>query len=103
MDKKNYTVILVPHARAKFRKFQVSSLQLRLASMALVALGASSAYVTWSYLTAPIDGPFRGSVRIASMLGGGDGETLSFLKEKERSSPDIQFLTLPRYDPVILY
>lgn len=59
--------------------------------------------IHWDDLTAPIDGPFRGSVRIASMLGGGDGETLSFLKEKERSSPDIQFLTLPRYDPVILY
>jgi len=55
MEKKNYTVILVPHAQAKFRKFQVSGLQVRLATAVLVALGVSSAYVTWSYLTTPID------------------------------------------------
>ncbi len=59
--------------------------------------------IHWDDLTAPIDGPFRGNIRIASIVTGGDGETLAFLQSKEASSDNLDFLTLPRFDPIVLF
>ena len=55
MDGKRYTIILVPHTRAKFRKFQVSS---RLLWSGVAALGlviATAATLGWLFLAAPVD------------------------------------------------
>ena len=59
--------------------------------------------IHWDGLTAPIEGPFRGEVRAAGVLSGGTDATLDFLKARERTHPEIQFMTLPRYDPVVLF
>lgn len=59
--------------------------------------------IHWDSLTGPIEGPFRGPVRIASVLGQGGDETLAFLKAKQAANPGLELITLPRYDAVILY
>ena len=59
--------------------------------------------IHWDSLTGPIDGPFTGPVRLLFALSGGGEETLAFLKEKEAAEPTIRLLTLPRYEPVLLY
>jgi L-ascorbate metabolism protein UlaG (beta-lactamase superfamily) len=59
--------------------------------------------IHWDSLTGPIEGPFTGPVRAAAFLSEGSDRTLAFLKEKEAASPVIRFLTLPRYDPVVLF
>lgn len=55
MDKKRYTIILVPHTRARFRKFQVSAHQLWSSVAILGTLTASAAVIGWLFLTSPID------------------------------------------------
>ena len=55
MDGKRYTIILVPHTRAKFRKFQISS---RLLWSGVIAAGlvlAAATVLGWLYLAAPVD------------------------------------------------
>ena len=59
--------------------------------------------IHWDSLTGPIEGPFRGSVRIQGALADGTDKMLAFLKAKEAQHPEIQFNTLPRYDPVVLF
>lgn len=59
--------------------------------------------IHWDDLTAPIEGPFRGSVRAAGFLAAGSDKTLSFLQDKAASTPNLEFTTLPRYDPVALF
>lgn len=59
--------------------------------------------IHWDSLTGPIEGPFTGPVRAAGFLSQGTQRTLEFLKAKEATNPDIEFLTLPRYDPVVLF
>jgi L-ascorbate metabolism protein UlaG (beta-lactamase superfamily) len=59
--------------------------------------------IHWDSLTGPIEGPFRGPVRIAGFLAEGTDRTLGFLREKQARNPEIQFTTLPRYDPVVLF
>jgi L-ascorbate metabolism protein UlaG (beta-lactamase superfamily) len=58
-------------------------------------------------LTASIEGPFVGEVRAASLLSSGDDRTRAFLEEKlaaaRSADPGFRILTLPRYDPVVLY
>jgi L-ascorbate metabolism protein UlaG (beta-lactamase superfamily) len=67
-------------------------------------LGASRVVpIHWDSLTGPIEGPFTGPVRAASFLSGGTDETLAFLKQKETANPSLRFLTLPRYDPVVIF
>ncbi len=56
MDGKRYTIILVPHTRAKFRKFQVSSRVLWSTLTAVSLLLAAAAVLGWLYLASPIDG-----------------------------------------------
>jgi murein DD-endopeptidase MepM/ murein hydrolase activator NlpD len=55
MDGKRYTIILVPHTRAKFRKIQVSSTALWVAVGIVGLLIASAAVIGWTYLASPID------------------------------------------------
>ena len=67
-------------------------------------LGASRVVpIHWDSLTGPIEGPFTGPVRAATFLSGGTHETLAFLKQKEAANPALRFITLPRYDPVLLF
>ena len=55
MDRKCYTIILVPHTRARFRKIQVSTVQLWGSLAVALALTASASVLGWLYLTAPVD------------------------------------------------
>lgn len=55
MERKSYTVIFVPHARAKFRKFQVTNLHLWGALGLALLLATASTVVLWTYFTASVD------------------------------------------------
>jgi len=55
MDGKRYTIILVPHTRAKFRKFQVSSRLLWSGTAAVGLVLLTAALFGWLYLAAPVD------------------------------------------------
>ena len=59
--------------------------------------------IHWDSLTGPIEGPFTGPVRAAGFLSEGTHRTLAFLREKAAAHPEIRLLTLPRYDPVVLF
>lgn len=59
--------------------------------------------IHWDSLTGPIEGPFTGLVRAASLFSGGSERLLPFLKEKEAACPEIEMATLPRYAPVVLF
>ena len=59
--------------------------------------------IHWDSLTGPIEGPFTGPVRAAGFLSAGSDRTLTFLQAKQEEHPEIRFLTLPRYDPVVLF
>jgi len=59
--------------------------------------------VHWDGLTSPIEGPFRGPVRVAALVVGSGLASLPFLQEKAIAEPDLQFVTLPRYAPVVLF
>jgi len=59
--------------------------------------------VHWDSLTGPIEGPFTGPVRIAAFLAEGADLTLAFLMKKAAAHPYIEFSTLPRYRPVVLF
>jgi L-ascorbate metabolism protein UlaG (beta-lactamase superfamily) len=59
--------------------------------------------IHWDSLTGPIEGPFTGPVSAASFLSKGGDEALAFLQQKARENYRVQFLTLPRYDEVVLF
>jgi L-ascorbate metabolism protein UlaG (beta-lactamase superfamily) len=59
--------------------------------------------IHWDSLTGPIEGPFAGEIRAASILSGDGDRTLAFLKEKESAIPGVRITTLPRYDEVVLF
>jgi L-ascorbate metabolism protein UlaG (beta-lactamase superfamily) len=59
--------------------------------------------IHWDSLTGPIEGPFTGAVRAAGFLSKGGELGLEFLQNKERANPKLHFMTLPRFDPVVLY
>jgi L-ascorbate metabolism protein UlaG (beta-lactamase superfamily) len=59
--------------------------------------------IHWDSLTAPTEGPFRGSLRAEGIIGSGADRTLAFLRAKGAANPEIAFETLPRYDPVVLF
>lgn len=59
--------------------------------------------IHWDSLTGPIEGPFRGPVRILSFLSSGGDQLLAFLERKLLQHPDLELWTLPRYDEVLLY
>ncbi|MGI9590851.1 MAG: MBL fold metallo-hydrolase [Myxococcota bacterium] len=59
--------------------------------------------IHWDSLTGPIEGAFTGPVRAAGFLAAGSDDALAFLRAKNEAHPEIRFLTLPRYDPVVLF
>jgi L-ascorbate metabolism protein UlaG (beta-lactamase superfamily) len=59
--------------------------------------------IHWDSLTGPIEGPFTGPVRAMSFLSRGTHLALEFLKRKESEHPGLRFMTLPRFDPVVLF
>jgi L-ascorbate metabolism protein UlaG (beta-lactamase superfamily) len=59
--------------------------------------------IHWDSLTAPAEGPFRGTLRAEGLLASGGDRTLAFLREKAAQNPGIAFATLPRYSAVVLF
>lgn len=59
--------------------------------------------IHWDSLTGPIEGPLRGPVKAAGLLSGDGADTLAFFKHKQAQNPQLQFISLPRYDPVVLF
>lgn len=55
MGLKYHTVIFVPHARARFRKWRVTNRQLHCALGVALSLLLGSVFTTWSFLTTSID------------------------------------------------
>ena len=55
MGLKYHTVIFVPHARARFRKWRVTNRQLHFATGVALLLVAGSLFTTWSFFTNSID------------------------------------------------
>ncbi|MEM7049743.1 MAG: M23 family metallopeptidase [Acidobacteriota bacterium] len=55
MSREHHTLIFVPHARAKLRKWKISSLQIRLAVATLALLIFGTAFITWAYLSKSVD------------------------------------------------
>lgn len=56
MARNCHTLILVPHARAKLRKWRVTNLQIGLAAGALLLLTAGSLFIGWAYFEKTVDG-----------------------------------------------
>jgi L-ascorbate metabolism protein UlaG (beta-lactamase superfamily) len=59
--------------------------------------------IHWDSLTGPAEGPFTGMVRAAAWLSKGSDELLPFLQAKQAANPNTDFITLPRYAPVVLF
>ncbi len=55
MGLKYHTVIFVPHARARFRKWRITNRQLLVAAGVATFLIAASLFTTWSFFTSTID------------------------------------------------
>jgi murein DD-endopeptidase MepM/ murein hydrolase activator NlpD len=51
MAKRHHTIILIPHAHAKLRKWQVTSLQVAIAAGAFFLLAAAAALFTWLHFS----------------------------------------------------
>jgi L-ascorbate metabolism protein UlaG (beta-lactamase superfamily) len=54
-------------------------------------------------LTGPVEGPFTGPARAAAFLSGGLEALRDFLRDKEAENPQLEFITLPRFDQVTLF
>jgi L-ascorbate metabolism protein UlaG (beta-lactamase superfamily) len=59
--------------------------------------------IHWDTLVGPIEGPFRGEMRAASILSGDGDRTLAFLRDKQARTPGLRISTLPRFDEVVLF
>jgi L-ascorbate metabolism protein UlaG (beta-lactamase superfamily) len=59
--------------------------------------------IHWDSLTGPAEGSFTGRVRAAALVIKGSERLLPFLREKEAANPRMDFVTLPRYEPVVLF
>jgi len=55
MALRHHTVIFVPHARARFRKWRISNRQLMVGSGLLILLALGSVFTTWSFFTNTVD------------------------------------------------
>lgn len=55
MAKQHHTLIFVPHARARLRKWRVTSLQLRLVVSIFAVLTLTATWISWSYLHLTVD------------------------------------------------
>jgi murein DD-endopeptidase MepM/ murein hydrolase activator NlpD len=54
MPRQRHTVILVPHAHSRLRKWQVSSLQLALGAGSLLLLGLAACWLAWSHFNTTV-------------------------------------------------
>jgi len=59
--------------------------------------------IHYDSLTAPAEGPFRGPLNAEAFLAGGLENTRLFLQQKQADNPNLRFLTLPRFDEVVLF
>jgi L-ascorbate metabolism protein UlaG (beta-lactamase superfamily) len=59
--------------------------------------------IHYDSLTAPAEGPFRGPVNAEAFLAGGLKNTRLFLAQKAADNPQLRFITLPRFDEVVLF
>jgi len=59
--------------------------------------------IHYDSLTAPAEGPFRGPLNAEAFLAGGLENTRLFLQQKQADNPSLRFLTLPRFDEVVLF
>ena len=55
MARNCHTVILVPHARARLRKWRVTNLQIGLAAAILLLLTLGSLTIGWAYFEKSVD------------------------------------------------
>lgn len=55
MANEHHTIIFVPHARARLRKWRISSLHLRIALISLFVLSGAALYITWAYFNTTVD------------------------------------------------
>jgi murein DD-endopeptidase MepM/ murein hydrolase activator NlpD len=56
MARNCHTVILVPHARAKLRKWRITNLQIGLTVAVLLLLTGGSVFIGWAYFEKSVDG-----------------------------------------------
>jgi murein DD-endopeptidase MepM/ murein hydrolase activator NlpD len=84
MDRKCYTIILVPHTRARFRKIQVSTMQIWGSLAVVLALTATASVLGWLYFTAPVD------ERQIARLHGENDELRSVNQSFEQSLQQLQ-------------
>jgi murein DD-endopeptidase MepM/ murein hydrolase activator NlpD len=54
MTRQRHTVIFVPHARARLRKWQVSNVQIALGGGFLIALSLAACWLAWSHFNTPL-------------------------------------------------
>jgi len=59
--------------------------------------------IHYDSLTGPLRGPFVGPVTAVAWVSGDEEETRAFLYKKAAANPEIQFMTLPRFEPVLLF
>ena len=52
---KHHTIILVPHARARFRKWRVTNLQIGLVLTVAILLTLGTGFILWSFLNTGVD------------------------------------------------
>ncbi len=55
MPRQHHTVIFVPHAHAKLRKWRVSNLQIGLVASGFLLLTLTAAFFTWSHFSAKVN------------------------------------------------
>jgi len=56
MGNRYHTIILVPHARARLRKWRVSNLQISLLAAFLLVATLGAVFFTWGFFTRTVDG-----------------------------------------------
>jgi murein DD-endopeptidase MepM/ murein hydrolase activator NlpD len=55
MAKRHHTIILIPHAHAKLRKWQVTNLQIGIGVASLLVLTLAAAFFTWSHFSTNVN------------------------------------------------
>jgi len=55
MAKRHHTIILIPHAHAKLRKWQVTNLQIGIVASAFLLLTLAAAFFTWSHFSTNVN------------------------------------------------
>lgn len=79
MPNQHHTIIIVPHAHAKLRKWRVTNLQIGLATGGVLLLTLTALFFTWSYFSAKVN-----PVEISRLRG--ENEKLRVVNEEFESS-----------------